>query len=156
MVEILIETYRGWEISFHLHNETFSTYSNHYDKEFTKPTLSAVRAQIDAYLKINQKFERIEIMRSSTMFNNNERSFLVGIRKDKNFSIEKNGKIQQLSAYEEKDWFLVDHRNEPILKEIEEVEAEINKLQEKRRTLEASLFKVTVKDIKKELIAKHL
>jgi hypothetical protein len=96
-----------------------------------------------------QKFE--------TTFSSAEIIKLVGIRKDNKFMYEdKNGKIKQLSTYDEKNYFLVNTENDKIELKIKELLVDKDKIIRQVKEMEKRLIKVDVIEIRKVYLAKNI
>ena len=118
-MRVLIENYRGWEIYFDTDKEEFQTVSNEYDKQETKRSYASSKKYIDDYIKSNNVFKPIKVQKMPTMFSEGKVITLIGIRKDKAFMYEdEEGRKQQLSSYDERDYFIVDSRNDVHFKRI--------------------------------------
>lgn len=119
-MDVLIEVYRGWEITFNTETERFTCLSDTYDwQSKEKPSYASVKKEIDDYIKINVKFKPTIIQNKY-----GKQLTLVGIRKDKRFMYEGiDGKKRQLESYNESDYFIYDEKNEPIFSKIEELNA---------------------------------
>ena len=140
----LIETYRGWEISFNTESESFYVKSNEFDRGENKKSFSAAKKYIDDFIKDNLQFVPIWVQKTS-----GEKIKLIGIRKDKRFVYERrNGSKDQLSDYEEKDYFLVDDVNIPIFAEIDRLSAENAAIVSKIKEMRENLVKVGLEGIK--------
>lgn len=148
-MKVQIETYRGWDITFDTDKETFIAVSSDYDNQETKRSYASIKKYIDEFIKENVNFTPVKVMRMSDMFNPTDIITLIGIRKDKAFMYEdKKGNKAQLSAYFEKDYFLVNPDNEPFFKEIEEIDEQIKALEEKRKEVKAKVIKVGLDEIR--------
>lgn len=149
--EILIEEYRGWEITFNKENEKFNAVSNEYDDEVDKKSFSATKAYIDDYIKKNQKFKPVMVQKMPNMFNGKNIIKLIGIRKDGRFMYEdSDGKKQQLSSYDENSYFLVDEENDAVFKEMNDLENQIKKLNDQKKALESKVIKVGILELKEK------
>lgn len=153
---ILIEEYRGWEIYFYPDKERFTAFSDNYDwQSKEKVSLSSARKEVDDYITLNVKFVPVMIQKVPSMFHGSNIKKLVGIRKDGRFNYEnEDGKLRQLSSYEEDDYFMVDEENDKLFKSISDIEIEIKKLVDKQNELKTHIKKVgldTLKEKYKEL-----
>jgi hypothetical protein len=69
----------------------------------TLKSFASTKKYIDDYIKENSSFKPVMVQKFETTFSSAEIIKLVGIRKDNKFMYEdKNGKIKQLSTYDEK------------------------------------------------------
>ena len=148
-MRILIENYRGWEIYFDTDKEEFYTVSNEYDKQETKRSYASSKKYIDDYIKSNNVFKPIKVQKMPTMFSEGKVITLIGIRKDKAFMYEdEEGRKQQLSSYDERDYFIVDSRNDVHFKRIAELAIERKRIDDEVNQIEKSVIKVDVKQIR--------
>lgn len=148
---ILIQEYRGWEITFNKEDETFNAVSNEYDSEIDKKSFSATKTYIDDYIKKNQKFKPVMVQTMNDMFRSGNAIKLIGIRKDGRFMYEdEEGKKQQLSSYYEDHYFLVDEENDSVFKEMKELDDKIKLLQKEKTDLEKKVIKVGLDTIKEK------
>ncbi len=151
-MRVLIENYRSWEIYFDTDKEDFYTVSNEYDRQETKRSYASVKKYIDDYIKENNVFKPIKVQKMPSMFSNGEVITLIGVRKDKAFMYEdKEGKKQQLSGYNESDYFIVDSKNDMHFKRIAELAVERKKIDAELKEIEKSVIKVDVKQIRRNL-----
>lgn len=156
----LIQEYRGWEIFFDTEKEEFYTVSNQYDKDSYKKSFSATKKFIDEYIKENSNFKPFYVLKEPSIFTDDEKIKIIGIRKDGKFIYEtKNGEKKQLSQYNESDYFLVNHENDKhfleikkIDNEIKKIDNEIEKLRTERKKIASQLIKVSVKEYRNKLL----
>jgi len=152
-MRVLIENYRGWEIYFNTDKEEFYTVSNEYDKQETKRSYASSKKYIDDYIKSNNVFKPIKVQKMPTMFSEGKVITLIGIRKDKAFMYEdEEGRKQQLSIYDERDYFIVDSRNDVYFKRIAELAIERKKIDDEVNEIEKSVIKVDVKQIRQNFL----
>jgi len=148
-----IETYRGWEISFDTEYETFHCLSDTYDKECSKKSYSAIKTWIDTFIKENSEFKPFYIESLPSIYNNRKTLKVIGIRKDHRLITEDaDGKKDQLSEYNEKDWILINSANDLIWKELSEIALKQKELNQKKNEIESRIIKVTVKEAKRQYI----
>lgn len=149
----IIETYRGWEIYFDTDREEFYTVSNDHDKQETKKSYSSSKKFIDEYIKENSDFKPIKVMNMGSIYSDSEIITLIGIRKDKAFMYtDYKGNKRKLSSYSEKDYFLIDSRNDELFNQIKELVKQAKEIDETIKSLKEKVIKVTVFDIKKNLL----
>jgi len=149
----LIETYRGWEIYFDTDKEEFYTVSNQYDNDKVKKYYTSAKKYIDDYIKENSDFKPIKVQKMPSMFGDGETITLIGIRKDKAFMYEdKDGNKKQLSSYSENDYFLIKEENKKHFEKVAELRIERNKIDEELKKIEENVIKVTVKQIRRQLL----
>ncbi len=152
-MRVLIEQYRGWEIFFDTENENFYTASDIFDRQQTKRSYTSTKKYIDDYIKENNDFKPVMVQKTASYFNEINVIKLIGLRKDGAFMFEdKKGKKQQLSAYSEKEYFLVDSQNDAYFKEIEELNFERNKIDDKIKVIESKILKVGLDTIKSKYL----
>jgi hypothetical protein len=152
-MKVLIENYRGWEIYFNTDEEDFYTTSNDFDRQQSKRSYAATKKFIDDFIKENTDFRPFKIECMPSIYKNRDVKTIVGIRKDGVFVYrDKDGSKRQFSAYNEKEYFLVDPENEAIFKQIEEVENKISEYRIQVNALESKVKKVTVQELKPKYI----
>ena len=152
----LITEYRGWEIFFDTDKEEFYTVSNEYDKDNTKKYFASTKKFIDDYIKENNEFKPILVQKQQSMHSDGEIIKLIGIRKDGSFMYEdKNGKKQQLSKYNETDYFLINPENDEPFKKIAELEKRRDEIGSKIKEIKKTIIKVDVKQVKKNLLGEE-
>lgn len=152
-MRVLIENYRGWEIYFDTDKEEFYTVSNEYDKQETKRSYASSKKYIDDYIKSNNVFKPIKVQKMPTMFSEGKVITLIGIRKDKAFMYEDGeGRKQQLSIHDERDYFIVDSRNDVYFKRIAELVIERKRIDDEVKEIENSVIKVDVKQIRQNFL----
>jgi hypothetical protein len=132
MKRIFIENYRGWDISFSPADETFLAYSNDFDESNIKKSFSATKKYIDDFIKENNNFKPVWVEKLDRSWRKDKKIKLIGIRKDQRFVFEgEKGKIEQLSEYSEKDYFIFNPDNQKYYDEIDAIEKEMDALQKK-------------------------
>lgn len=150
-MEVLIENYRGWEITFNTYTESFTSTSDEYDSQTTKKTYTSAKKSIDDFIKDNSTFKPIMVER--IVRGEREVKNIVGIRKDGDFVYEDEaGKKHRLSSYNEKNYYLVNEDNEPIFDKIKGLETAKQKLINEIKGLEETLNKVSLLSIKEKYI----
>jgi hypothetical protein len=111
---VLIEKYRGHEIYFNTSDESFYCDGIHDYLSRVRKSFSAIRKDIDEYIKHNQKFEPFDAISIGTM-GIGDKITITGIRKDGRFVYDDgDGKSQQLSDYDIKSYFVYNEKDEPI------------------------------------------
>jgi len=153
MSKVLIETYRGWEIHFDTREEVFTCFSDSYDTENTKKSFAATKKYIDDYIKENEKFIPFVVEnQDDTFYGGGKKKKIIGIRKDGAFVyIEKEGdKPRQFSSYDESNYYVVDHANEPIKEQIKQLRNEQDIINKKIKSLNSQMIKKTVKEVRLE------
>lgn len=130
MAIILIENYRGFDITFDTSDEKFECVcTENISKE--SGSFTAVKNFIDAFKKTNQDFKPFWIVQIPGSFGSGKKRLkVIGIRKDKRFVVEtEDNKQEQLSDYSAKDYMLMKPENEEILNKLNE----LAKKEEKQR-----------------------
>lgn len=152
-MRILIENYRGWEIYFDTEKETFYTYSNQYDNQQTKKSYASTKKFIDDYIKENQSFKPIKVQKMKTMYNDAKFLTLIGLRKDGAFMYEdEKGEKAQLSKYDEKEFFVVNPKNDVYFIELERLYSEQRKISKLIEEEQSKIVKVDIKQIRRNLL----
>ena len=152
-MSVVIEKYRGWEISFDSNKESFECYSNQYDRSETKKSFSSVKKWIDDFLKDNKNFKPFFIESKPKSYGK-QKIKIIGIRKDNRFIYEDEKGVKcQLSDYSEKDYILYDSQNEKYKEQARIVDEEIEVLRLKRNEIINKITGVELVDYKKELLA---
>ena len=152
----LITEYRGWEIFFDTDKEEFYTVSNEYDKDNTKKYFASTKKFIDDYIKENNEFKPILVQKQQSMHSDGEIIKLIGIRKDGSFMYEdKNGKKQQLSKYNETDYFLINPENDNAFARISELRKQQEKITAEVKEINKTIIRVDVKQVRKNLLGEE-
>lgn len=157
--KVFISEYRGWDIYFNTRDESFYAHSENFDREQPKKTYSSIKKFIDEFIKDNQNFNPVEVrvhivvQTIGTIYESSKIITLIGLRKDGTFLYQdKNGKKHQLPEYHERDYFIVNSENDFIFKELELIKLERNRIDKLIREKELEVKKVTVEDIRKQLL----
>jgi len=148
-MRVEIEKYRGWMIYFDTDKETFTAYSDHFDREEKKQSFASVKKAIDEFIAHNVKFKPVWVETDPLGYRSKGKIKLIGLRKDGRFIFERDGKHHQLSSYDEKEYFIVDDANQPIFTRLKEIDEEINKLHKEKQIVGSKLKKVGLDEIKK-------
>lgn len=148
---ILIENYRGYEISFNTDDEQF--YVDLDDRNNSKKSFSACKKYVDDYIKDNTNFTPFYVEKLGNAFSDGGRVMITGIRKDGKFNYEdKDGKKQSISSYSESDWFIVDERNNELHEKLNELHKRDREIGEEIRKLKEQLIRKSLKDIKQKYV----
>ena len=148
-MRVIIEKYRDWEIFFDTDSENFYTVSSKYDRQETKRSYASAKKTIDDYIKDNSVFKPVKVQRMASIYNPAEVITLIGVRKDKAFMYEdKDGNKRQLPEHNERDYFLVDSKNDIYFKQIEELTIRMKKIDQEFLEIEKNIIKVTVKQMR--------
>lgn len=143
----IVETYRGYPISFDTFSEEFSCALN--DMSVNKKSFPAVKKAIDDYIKDNSKFQPFKVHHENDF---GSTFTIVGVRKDNRFIYENNkGEKGQVSEYDERNYYLVVPENGAVYTSIAGIKSQINDLYAKIEKERAKLKITTLKDYKKTL-----
>ena len=155
MADVLIENYRGFDISFSTHLSKFICAITS-DMLKKSESYESIKKYIDEYKKTNQDFNPFYVIRNPTSYYGKERLKIIGIRKDGRFITEdENGKKNQLSDYSLNDYILERPENANaleqlmLLKQREEQQRLANK--ELKDKLISEMVIISLKDYKKSL-----
>jgi hypothetical protein len=156
MSKIAIDNYRGFDIEFDTDYEQFQCIiTDNLSKE--SHSYSAVKKFIDDYKKENQDFKPFYVIGVPESYRSGERIKVIGIRKDNRFIAEISGKKSQISEYNEKDYMLDKESNKDIIRELDELGVEREKLRksmsEKSKQLISKLDIKTLKEYKQSLLS---
>lgn len=152
-MRVLIETYRGWDIHFDTDSEDFYTVSNEHYKQATKRSYASTKKFIDDYIKENNEFKPIKVQKEETIFKTGDVITLIGLRKDNTFMYEdSDGKKSQLSKYSEKEYFLVDSRNDVHFDTIKQLRKKREAIDAEIREAQNRVIKVDVRQIRNNLL----
>lgn len=150
-MRVEIENYRGFEISFDSETEEFYAISDRFDKDLNKKSFSATKKYIDDFIKENQEFKAFNVEPNPTGFGG-KKGRIIGIRKDKRFMIElANGKKEQVSDYNEKDFIIVNTENKALWLDLEEINIERQALNNREKEVKSKFKVKTLFEFKKEL-----
>lgn len=153
-MKILIENYRNWQIFFDTDSENFyADTDDQISKE--KKSYAAAKKYIDDFIKENRNFKPIQVELMPSMYSSHNKITLTEIRKDGAFIYEdRDGSKKQFSVYSEDSYFLVDPNNEVHFNKLKELYSKIEELQNQIKETENLVVKVTVKEIKRNLLGK--
>jgi hypothetical protein len=151
-MKILIENYRNWQIFFDTDSENFyADTDDQISKE--KKSYAAAKKYIDDFIKENNEFKPIQVEMMPSI--GSSKITLTRIRKDGAIVYEDiDGSKKQFSVYSEDSYFLVDPNNEVHFNKLNELSAKIKELQNQIKETENLVVKVTVKEIKRNLLGK--
>ena len=145
-MQVLIETYRGWEIYFDTDAESFYCHSERYDNEKKKQSFAATKKYIDDYIKENSNFKSFKIERLPDGYGERYLT-VVGVRKDGLLMVEDSkGEKKQLSKYDMKYYILRNPDNDPIYVAIKELEVKISELDGQVRGLRNQVTGISLID----------
>jgi len=152
-MRVLIETYRGFEISFDPANEKFWYLSERYDAESSSKSFTAIKKAIDDFIKDNKDFKPFLIENNLTKGYGYQKLKIVGIRKDGAFVFENSkGEKEQLSKHNEGNYILYNEANDELRIEIAEYEDKVNALNKEIRALKAKQIGTPLTEYKQTLI----
>ncbi len=152
-MQIQIDQYRGWSISFDTEKETFYCHSDQWDKDMNKNSFSSVKKWIDDFIKDNEVFKPVWIVAIPTSyFFSKGKVKLIGIRKDGRFIYENDkGEKKQLSEYKEKDFILYDEANEKYTINANEIQRQIESLELQKKEVLKNVTGVSLVEYKKQI-----
>jgi len=155
-MNVVIENYRGFEITFNTDEESFFGISDRYDHQTKgKQSYAAAKKGIDDYIKDNSELKPFKVYSNpKDAYRNQEELTIIGIRKDGLCKARKdNGSIITVSSYSLTNWVLWNPDNENAIMEIEDLSRQISALDDKRDALRKSLVVKTLKDVLNEMKA---
>lgn len=145
-MQVLIETYRGWEIYFDIEVESFYCHSERYDRDQKKQSFAATKKYIDDYIKENSNFKPFKIEKLPSGYGDRYLT-VVGIRKDGALMVEDSkGVKKQLFKYGMKYYILRTPDNDPINDEIKDLEVKITELNRQIRELQHKITGTSLTD----------
>lgn len=152
-MRVLIETYRGFEISFDPDDEKFWYLSERYDKESSSKSFTAIKKAVDDFIKENKDFKPFWIENNLSKGYGSKKLKIIGMRKDGNFVFENSkGEKEQLSKYSESEYILYNEANDELRLEIAELEDKVNALNKEIRALKAKQIGTPLSEYKQTLI----
>jgi hypothetical protein len=151
-MRVLIEEYRGWEISFDTDSENFYCVSDRYDVDKTRKSFASVKKWIDDFIKENQNFKPFVIESLPKSYGDGILT-VIGIRKDGNFMVQTaKGEKKQLSRSDEKRYILRASECDVYRKEANDLQDRINQLRKVQEELLAKVTGVSLVEYRKTLI----
>jgi len=153
-MRVLIETYRGFEISFDPIEEKFWYLSERYDKESSSKSFSATKKAVDDFIKDNRDFKPFFIENKlKSAFGKEAKLKVVGIRKDGVFVYENSkGEKEQLSKYYENDYLIYNEANNSLRLEIDEKQKQVSEIYSEIEALKAKQIGTPLAEYKQTLI----
>jgi len=153
-MRVLIETYRGFEISFDPANEKFWYLSERYDTESSSKSFAAIKKAIDDFIKENKDFKPFWIENKlKSAFGKEAKLKVVGIRKDGILIYENSkGEKEQLSKYYESDYLIYNEANNSLRLEIDEKQKEVSVINREIEALKAKQIGTPLAEYKATLI----
>lgn len=117
---IVIENYRGYNITFDTSAEKFECVCTENDSKESS-SFAAVKKFIDEFKKANQDFKPFWVERIPGTFGYEPKKLkVIGIRKDKRFIVEtEDNKQEQLSDYNLKDYMIIKPENKEVLNKLD-------------------------------------
>jgi hypothetical protein len=146
-MKVLIEHYRGFEISFNSETEEFYFMSDTYDTEAKRKSFSAAKKWIDDFIKENNTFKPKEFVCAD-----GRKITVVGFHKDGKVVIDRGGKKAILSSYEEKYFVLYDQKFDEIFNEINALDAQRDDLNRSINLLEGEITGIALNEYKKQFV----
>lgn len=152
-MKIEIETYLGWDITFDTDKDTFTAYSNRDDAAKERMSLTAVKKDIDDFIKSNQEFKPFfaEYLPKSFGYKSQKVIKVIGIRKDGRFVIiNHKGEKEQLSIHDESNLIALNPQNQPIWKELEKLNEQQSWLSSRISETEKKITGTPISEIRKQ------
>jgi hypothetical protein len=152
-MRVLIETYRGFEISFDSSNEKFWYLSERYDTESSSKSFAAIKKGVDDFIKDNKDFKPFWIENDLNKNYGYKKLKIIGIRKDGAFVFENSkGEKEQLSKHIESDYILYNEANDELRVDIAELENKVTELNKEIRALKSKQIGTPLIEYKQNLI----
>jgi len=146
-MNVKIETYRGFDISFNTDNSEFECAIKDRSKE--SKSFEAIKKWIDEYLKDNATFEPFIVIRKPDSWRGREWYKIIGIRKDGRFIAEgQKGEKEQISEYDERDYLIEKPEHKEQYAAIIVQQLAVEKEQEKLDNLRKKVTGTTLKEVK--------
>lgn len=146
-MEVSIEKYRGWEISFDTERESFFVESDQWDQRNEKRSFAACKTFVDEYLKANNTFKPLRVQHKV----DGSELLLTGMRKDGRFTYEKNGKKEQLSDYDLSSYIKYNPDNDPKFEAIKKWQQDIGECHAAIKEIREGITGESLKEIQAEL-----
>ncbi len=149
-MNVLIENYRGWEISFNPDEETFICASNVEDKQEKKKSFASCKKSVDDFIKENSVFKPVTIIGDVNKYKGGDIITLTGIRKDKRFTyLDSKGVQKQLFEYDEKCYVIYDsEKHDKIISERNILKKQIAEIECKKQKLDKTFTGIPLSEIK--------
>jgi len=153
-MRVLIETYRGFEISFDPTDEKFWYLSERYDKESSSKSFTAIKKAVDDFIKENKDFKPFWIENKlKSSFGKEAKLKIIGIRKDGILVYEnEKGEKEQLPKHSEGDYLIYDASNDNLRLEIAELENKVSSIHKEITALKAKQIGTPLTEYKQTLI----
>lgn len=152
-MEVLIENYRGFDISFDTDQENFYVFSDSRDHDQRKQSYASAKKYVDDYIKSNSEFKPFWVVKQPNRFAGDSKILITGIRKDGRFTYEDHkGKKQQISEYSEKDYQLYSPEYDAIQEEVTNLDNQISALLLKQKEISAKYTQPNLQEYKKTII----
>lgn len=129
---IPIEEYRGYEIAYDEEKDKFycPVDNDKWDNKERK-SLTAMKYAIDGHLKQNENFVPFVVIEARRYHGTPDKLTILSRTKDGKFVYEnEEGKKKSIDDYYFKDWLIYDEADEPVLRAMEIIDNQIEKLQE--------------------------
>lgn len=151
---VKIDNYRGFDIEFQIHSESFTCEVSDAIK-FEKGSYKKIQEAIDEYLKKNQSFKPFKVItKPISRYGGIGRGVytVIGIRKDDRFIYQDDeGKKHQLSDYNEKDVILYEPEMEQQLVQIAYLETLVDDARKKVDEAKSKVKGITISQHRKTL-----
>lgn len=149
-MQIVIETYKGFEIRFDIDRETFLCDID--DERSVKKSYSAIKKFIADWVKENQVFRKFKVESIPSSYNSSKTLTIIGKHGNGNLiAIDENGKNKQVSAYEFDRYMLVDSENEKNWAILSQLENQQKGISQKIQQHYSNFKIIKLKDIVKDL-----
>lgn len=151
-MRVLIETYRGFEISFDPDDEKFWYLSERYDKESSSKSFAAAKKAVDDFIKENKDFKPFFVEGKLTAYSPKDKIKIIGIRKDCAFIFENSkGEKEQLAKHKECDYLIYNEANDSLRLEIDEKKKQISVINREIEALKAKQIGTPLTEYKQTL-----
>jgi hypothetical protein len=152
-MQVTIENYRGFEISFDTEKETFLSYSTEWDRDMAKKSYAASKKWVDDFIKENSTFKSVLAAPVIGSYTNKTKITLTGMRKDNRFMAEDAKGQFQISEHDEDKYAVYDPSHDAIKDRYDAYTKQISDLRdEQKRYLKENYKPVTLTQYKKQLL----
>lgn len=145
-----IENYRGYQIALNEHNGEFRVIGL---DSLKNTSLVKVRKELDVIIKETRQFTPFFVINFDPYKLSYEKVQITSIRKDGRFMCKKEDIVDQISAYDEKKYILVNDKVENAVVELVSLEADKDLIIGKIAAIKKKIAETekTLVDFKKEL-----
>jgi len=124
-MQVKIEDYRGFEITFDTGQEKFLAISGEHDTYIDKPSFASAKKWVDEFIKENAFFKEFTAIPLPGSYSTKGKFKVIGIRKDGRFVAEdKNGEKYQFSEYSLRDYMVEKESNNELLDKYNSIETD--------------------------------